>query len=51
MSRRLKQPAVVLVVVLAAAQLVRPGRVNRATDVNRTIQPEDIGAICAEARR
>jgi hypothetical protein len=38
MSRWLKRAAVVFVVVLAAAQLVRPGRVNPSTDVNRTIQ-------------
>jgi hypothetical protein len=38
MSRRLKQAAVVFVVVFAAAQLVRPERANPATDVNRTIR-------------
>jgi hypothetical protein len=38
MSRRLKQAAVVLVVVFAAAQLVRPGRANPSTDASRTIQ-------------
>ena len=38
MSKRLKQAAVVFVVVFAAAQLVRPGRANPATDVSRTIQ-------------
>jgi len=38
MSRRLKQAGIVLVVVFAAAQLVRPGRANPATDPNRTIQ-------------
>ncbi len=38
MSRRLKQAAVVFVVVFAAAQLVRPERANPATDVSRTIQ-------------
>jgi hypothetical protein len=37
-SRRLKQAAVVFVVVFAAAQLVRPERANPATDVSRTIQ-------------
>jgi Haem-binding domain len=37
-SRRLKQAAIVLVVVFAAAQLVRPERTNPATDPNRTIQ-------------
>ena len=38
MSRRLKQVAVVAVVVFAAAQLVRPERANPPTDVSRTIQ-------------
>ena len=38
MSRRLKQGAVAFVVVIAAAQLVRPERSNPATDVKRTIQ-------------
>ncbi len=38
MSRRLKQAAIVIVVVFAAAQLVRPERANPATDVTRTIQ-------------
>ena len=38
MSRRLKQAVVVLVVVLAAAQLVRPDRANPPTDPSRTIQ-------------
>ena len=38
MSRRLKQAAVLLVVVFAAAQLVRPERANPPTDVDRTIQ-------------
>ena len=38
MSRRLKQAAVVLVVLLASAQLVRPDRANPATDPRRTIQ-------------
>jgi hypothetical protein len=37
-SRRLKQAAIVFVVVFAAAQLVRPERANPATDVSRTIQ-------------
>jgi hypothetical protein len=41
-SRRLKQAAVVSVVVFAAAQLVRPERANPATDVSRTIQ-EHVG--------
>jgi hypothetical protein len=38
MSRRLKQVAVVFVVVVAAAQLVRPERANPATDESRTIR-------------
>ena len=38
MSRRLKQAAVVFVVVVAAAQLVRPERANPTTDATRTIQ-------------
>ena len=38
MSRRLKQAAVVFIIVLAAAQLVRPERTNPTTDVSRTIQ-------------
>ena len=38
MSRRLKQFAVVLVVVFAGAQFVRPARVNPPIDPTRTIQ-------------
>jgi hypothetical protein len=38
MSRRLKQAAVVFVLIFAAAQLVRPGHVNPATDPTHTIQ-------------
>ena len=38
MSRRLKQAAVVFVVVFVAAQLIRPARANPPTDVSRTIQ-------------
>jgi hypothetical protein len=38
MSRRLKQVAVALVVVLAAAQLVRPEHTNPPIDASRTIQ-------------
>jgi hypothetical protein len=37
-SRRLKQAAVVFIIVFAAAQLVRPERANPATDAHRTIQ-------------
>jgi hypothetical protein len=36
--RRLKQAAIVLVIVVAAAQLVRPERTNPATDPSRTIR-------------
>ena len=38
MNRRLKQAAVVIVVVFAAAQLVRPERANPPIDNSRTIQ-------------
>jgi hypothetical protein len=38
MSRRLKQIAVVFIVVFAAAQLVRPERTNPPTDATRTIE-------------
>ena len=38
MSRRLRQAAVVFIIVFAAAQLVRPDRVNPTTDASRTIQ-------------
>jgi Haem-binding domain len=38
MSKRLKQTAVVLVVIFAAAQLVRPERANPPTDVSRAIE-------------
>lgn len=38
MNRRLKQAAIVFVVVFAAAQLVRPDRANPPTDARRTIQ-------------
>ena len=38
MSRRLKQAAVGFVVVVAAAQLVRPERANPPTDPSHTIQ-------------
>jgi|SRR5215471_12918136 len=40
MSRRLKQAAIVVVVLLAAAQLVRPSRANPPTDASRTIQAQ-----------
>jgi hypothetical protein len=38
MSKRLKQVAVVFIVVFAAAQLVRPERANPPIDPSRTIQ-------------
>jgi heme-binding protein len=38
MTGRFKQASVVFVVVFAAAQFVRPGRANPATDPSRTIQ-------------
>jgi Haem-binding domain len=38
MSSRVKQAAVVFVIVFAAAQLVRPERATPATDATRTIQ-------------
>src|SRR5574342_1143089 len=38
MSRRLKQAGVALVVVFAAAQLVRPERANPSFEASRTIQ-------------
>ena len=41
MSRRLKLAAVVFVVIVAAAQLVRPERANPATDPSRTIQAHE----------
>ncbi|PYR33619.1 MAG: hypothetical protein DMF90_20150 [Acidobacteria bacterium] len=37
-SRRLKQAAVVFIIVFAAAQFVRPERANPATDARRTIR-------------
>jgi hypothetical protein len=38
MSSRLKQAAVVLIVLFAAAQLIRPNRTNPPIDASRTIQ-------------
>jgi Haem-binding domain len=40
MGRRLKQAAVVFVVIFAGAQLIRPERANPPTDVSRTIQAQ-----------
>jgi hypothetical protein len=40
MGRRLKQAAVVLVVIFAASQLIRPDRTNPPTDISRTIQAQ-----------
>ena len=53
---RLKKTVVLFVVVLAAAQLVRPGRVNPPTDPNRTIQAyagtaSGVGAVVNRACR
>ena len=47
MHKRLTQAAVVFVVVLAAAQFVRPVRANPAIDVSRTIQAQasELGAV------
>lgn len=44
MGRRLKQAAVVFVVIVAAAQFVRPERANPPTDVSRTIQAQAAAA-------
>jgi hypothetical protein len=41
MSRRLKQAALVFVVLLAAAQVVRPSRATLPTDPARTIQAHE----------
>jgi heme-binding protein len=41
MSRRLKQAAIVFVMIFAAAQLVRPSRANPPTDSTRTIQAHE----------
>lgn len=40
MSRRLKQIAIVFIVAIAAAQLIRPDRANPPTDPGRTIQAQ-----------
>ena len=40
MSRRIKQAAVVFVILCAAAQLVRPRRTNPPTDATRTIHAQ-----------
>lgn len=49
MSRRLTQAAVAFVVLLAAAQFVRPSRANPLTDTTHTIQAQpgmtDLGAV------
>jgi hypothetical protein len=39
-SRRLKQTAIAILVVFAAAQLIRPNRANPPTDERRTIQTQ-----------
>ncbi len=40
MGRRLTRIAIALVVIIAAAQFIRPGRANPATDASRTIQAQ-----------
>ena len=49
MSRRLKRAAIAFVVVLAAAQLIRPSRANPPIDPSRTIQAHEttkgLGAV------
>jgi hypothetical protein len=40
MSRRLSKAAVVVVIVFAAAQLIRPARTNPATDTSRAIETQ-----------
>ena len=40
MSRRLKQAAVVFLVIFAVAQLIRPDRTNPPTDTSRTLQTQ-----------
>jgi hypothetical protein len=56
MSKRLKRAVFVLVVVVAAAQLVRPERANPPTDGSRTIQAHvgtasSLGAVLDRACR
>ena len=51
MSTRMKRTAVVLVVVFAAAQLVRPNRANPPTDVSRTIQAHGESEMVAVLNR
>jgi hypothetical protein len=41
MSRRLKQAALVFLIIFAAAQFVRPNRTNPPTDESRTIHERD----------
>jgi Haem-binding domain len=43
MGRRLKQAAVVFVLIFAVSQLIRPDRTNPPTDISRTIQAQ-VGA-------
>jgi len=47
MRKRLKQAAVVFVVVFVAAQFIRPARANPATDASRAIQAKasELGAV------
>jgi heme-binding protein len=47
MSRRLKQGAVVFLVAIAAAQVVRPDRTNPPTDTSRTITAHASSEVAA----
>jgi len=47
MSRRLKQGAVVFLVAVAAAQVVRPDRTNPPTDPSRTIRAHAASEVAA----
>jgi hypothetical protein len=40
MSRRLKQAALVFIVIIAVSQLIRPDRTNPPTGISRTIQAQ-----------
>ena len=56
MSRRLRRAASVVVIIFAAAQLVRPGRENPPTDATRTFQAHagtatDLAAVLDRACR
>ena len=51
MSRRLKQAAVLSVLVIVGAQLIRPERSNPPTDVSRAIQAHATGELAAVLQR